>query len=67
VQTIPIQFKMEFNEIKTKQKVYDFWYPDKGSGFVLKKTKSTVTVFFEDMDVWKYDKAHVKFLLPEGR
>jgi hypothetical protein len=53
---------MKFDELKPKMKVFDTWYPENGPGFILKKTKSTTTVWFANMIVWTYDKGHVQFL-----
>jgi len=58
---------MKWTEIKKRVKVFDRWWPEWGPGFVIRKSKSRVTILFENMKILTYDKEHVKFLAKDKR
>jgi hypothetical protein len=55
---------MKFEELKLGQKVYDFWFSDLGTGSVIAILKTRAIIWFPEKTL-TYDKAHVRFLLPD--
>lgn len=46
--------------------VYDRWWPWR-LGRLLKRTKASAVVQWLDGEVWRYDRAHLQFLVEDTR
>lgn len=53
---------MKADEVKLRRKVFDRWYPERGTGRVVQVLKTRAKIRWPDGTVQTYDHAHFQFL-----